>query len=137
MEIALKNILPFMIPIIAIIMGIGVAMLAIWTDYNRKREMFELHHKERLLAIERGMEVPQLPPELFQEDGKATAPSDLLRRGLIWMLVGIALMVAIALNRSLAAAAWGLIPAAVGLAYLISYRFAGPKPPSAPGSGKA
>jgi uncharacterized membrane protein len=123
MDFDLRHILPVFIPIVAIIMGVGVAMLAIWTNYKRKSEMFELHHKERLLAIERGMEVPSLPEEFFKAaSGKLVAsPNDRLRHGLIWLLVGVALMIALALNRSLESAAWGLLPVAVGLANLIYY----------------
>lgn len=131
MDLDLRHIMPFLIPIIAIVMGIGFAMLAVWTENQRKREMFELHHKERLLAIERGMEVPPLPAEFFQR-GRGwgwDSASDGLRRGLLWSLVGLALMVALALNRSLEAAAWGLIPCAVGLANLIYY-FAAVRNPS-------
>lgn len=115
-----------LIPLAAIVMGIGIAMFAIWTDYNRKREMFELLHKERLLAIERGMEVPPLPPDFFQSERcrRGPLPSDSLRRGLTWLLVGIALIVALAWNRSPESATWGLIPVAVGLAHLISYAVA-------------
>ena len=54
----LKHILPLLIPIIAIVMGIGMGMLGFWLDYQKKIRIFELHHKERMLAIERGMEVP-------------------------------------------------------------------------------
>jgi len=119
----LKHIMPFMIPIVAIVMGIGIGMLAIWVDYRKKREIFELHHKERLLAIERGMEVPPLPAALFDDQRKrrATVAGDYLRLGLLWLLVGIAITVALALNQYLSSAAWGLIPIAVGLAYLIFY----------------
>ncbi|MBI3525440.1 MAG: hypothetical protein HY066_13135 [Betaproteobacteria bacterium] len=123
MDNDLVKALPLLIPIIGIVMGVGLAMLAVLTDHQRKREMFDLHHKERLLAIERGMEVPPLPPEFFQRGhGRwQESPGGRLRRGLIWLFVGVALMAALALNRSLEAAAWGLIPSAVGLANLIYY----------------
>jgi hypothetical protein len=120
----LKHIMPFMIPIVAIVMGVGIGMLGLWIDYRKKREIFELHHKERMLAIERGMEVPPLPDSLLapaDRDAKGTVPSDYLRRGLLWLLVGLALLIALAWNASLSTATWGLIPVAVGLAYLIYY----------------
>ena len=112
-----------LIPIVAIVMGVGFFMLGIWTDYKRKSEMFEMHHKERLLAIERGMEVPPLPVEFFRgaSGNLAGSPNDRLRHGLIWLLVGVALIIALVLNRDFQSAAWGLVPVAVGLAYLIYY----------------
>jgi uncharacterized membrane protein len=122
----LRHILPFLIPIVAIVMGIGIAMLAVWIDYRKKRDIFELHHKERMFAIERGMEVPPLPPQLLagatsREPRCTTGPADYLRRGLMWLLVGCAVAGALAINRDIDSAAWGLIPIAVGLAYLIYY----------------
>lgn len=121
----LKSIMPFMIPIVAIVMGVGIGMLGLWTDYRKKREIFELHHKERMLAIERGMEVPPLPESLLapaeRESSKRPVSGDYLRRGLLWLLVGLAISTALAWNLSLSNATWGLIPVAVGLAYLIYY----------------
>lgn len=52
-----------MVPITAIVMGIGIAMLGMWLDYRKKSEIYALHHKERMAAIEKGMDVPFLPPE--------------------------------------------------------------------------
>lgn len=119
----LRHLLPLFIPIVAIVMGIGIGMLALVIDYRRKRELFELHHKERMFAIERGIDVPPLPLEFLQNGrrGGLEEPALQLRRGLVWLLVGLALMAALALNRSTEAAAWGLIPAAVGIANLLAY----------------
>ena len=122
----LRHILPLLIPIVAIVMGIGIAMLAIYIDYRKKREIFELHHKERMYAIERGMEVPPLPAQLLsganaREGRCAPRPADYLRRGLMWLLVGCAVSAALAINRDPESAAWGLVPVAVGLANLIFY----------------
>jgi Domain of unknown function (DUF6249) len=131
----LKHLLPLMVPIVAIVLGIGAGMLAIWLDYSRRRQIFELHHKERLAAIERGMEVPPLPAEFFRGGSgrqRETEPTDYLRRGLIWLLVGVALTIALLLNRNVENATWGLLPTAVGLAYLIYYAAAPRRARSAP-----
>ena len=126
------QILVFFIPITAIVMGIGIGMLSLWLDFRKKREIFELHHKERLAAIEKGMEVPPLPAELFRDHRRRRAPSDSLRRGLVWLLVGIAIFIALGATRRVDAgvAYWGLVPAAVGLAHLIFYFVEGRKPPT-------
>jgi Domain of unknown function (DUF6249) len=119
----LKHILPLMIPIIAIVMGIGIGMLAIYLDYRKKRDLLELHHKERLAAIERGMELPPLPAALLQSERvvRHAVPGDYLRRGLLWLGVGLAIAALLGTNYSIERATWGLIPAAVGLAYLIFF----------------
>ncbi|MFZ5542007.1 MAG: DUF6249 domain-containing protein [Pseudomonadota bacterium] len=119
---ALKHIMPFMIPLVAIVMGIGIGMLALWIDYRKKREIFELHHRERMLAIERGMEVPPLPDNLFgSEGGSERRRRTTLHTGLVWLLVAVGIAIALAVNVGPGAAAWALIPGAVGLADIIFY----------------
>src|ERR1700735_3890801 len=87
----LPAILSMMIPIVAIVFGIGVAMLGLWFDFRKKREMFQLHHAERMAAIEKGIDVPPLPPEFFRDFKKRNvSPTAYLRRGLMWLLIGIA-----------------------------------------------
>jgi len=114
-----------MIPIVAIVLGIGIGMLALWLDYRKKRAFFELHHKERMAAIEKGMEVPPLPAEFFQDNRRRNrTPGDYLRRGLIWLLVGVAITVALYAQAD-KDSLWGLVPAAVGLAYLLFYFIGG------------
>lgn len=123
MEHDVEGILALVIPIIAIVMGIGIAMLSMWLDYRKKREIFDLHHKERMAAIEKGMDVPALPQELFQSNrGNSSAPGCYLRSGFIWLLVGLAVMISLRAEEK-HGAYFGLIPAAVGLAYLLYYVF--------------
>ena len=82
--IGLKHIMPFLVPIVAIVMSLGIGMLAIWVDYRKKRDMFELHHKERLIAIERGMELPALPEAFYSPLDRNKRPRHLLT-GMIWL----------------------------------------------------
>ena len=120
----LRHILPLMIPIIAIVMSLGIGMLGIWLDYQKKTRMFELHHQERLLAIERGMEVPPLPPEFFGNGRKPDLGPKLssLRWGLLLLLTGLAFGAALLVNDGPEAATWALLPMALGLAQLIFYK---------------
>jgi hypothetical protein len=107
-----------LIPIVAIVMSLSLAMVGLWLDYRRKSEIFALHHQERMAAIEKGMDVPPLPPELFHRAGRL--PGDYLRRGLVWLLVGGAVTVAIYYEHG-HGALFGLIPMAAGLANLIFF----------------
>lgn len=118
------------IPIISIVMGIGIGMLALVLDYRKKQEMFALHHKERLAAIEKGMEVPPLPPEFFTDGRRRRPPhpSDSLRRGLVLVLVGAAITLAL-YRTGHDVYLWGLVPAAIGVAQLLFYFLMGRKPP--------
>ncbi len=127
-----EDILELMIPIITIVMAMGIGMLRLWIDYRKKREMFQLYHAERMAAIDKGGEVPPLPPEFFRDYRRpAKVPSDHLRIGLIWLLIGAAGFVAIWM-RSQQDAWWGLVPAAFGAANLLFYFIA--RHPGAPGS---
>ena len=124
----LKHLFPFLIPIIAIVMGIGLSMLVIWLDYQKKSRIFELHHKERLLGIERGMEVPPLPREFFTNGRlRDLDPKlDSLRRGLLLLLLGLGLGVALLINHGPGAASWALLPIGLGLGYLIFFKLSPP-----------
>lgn len=125
----ITKVLALLIPIIAIVMGIGIAMLSVVLDYRKKREMFAMHHKERLAAIEKGMEVPALPPEFFHNGHcRARRPVENLRRGLILLLVGAAITIALynTYNRTYL---WGLVPAAIGIAQLLTYLIESRKAP--------
>lgn len=143
----LPPILAMVIPILAIVMGIGYAMLATWLRYQRRKEVYEMHHRERMLAIERGMEVPPLPPHVFSDfDHKAAVEFEEvasragylmrspLRRALVWILGGIALLVALYVNYGPTTAAWALIPIAMGLANLGFYLAEARSRPSGPGN---
>lgn len=131
--LALKQILPLLIPIVAILGGVLVVMLMIAIDYKKKAQWLDMHHKERLMAIERGVEGPLLPPEFFGTVlGRfpAAAAQDLrtrsLRHGLLFLLIGLALSAALAINQDIDSAAWGLIPMAIGVANLLFVRLARP-----------
>jgi len=130
MDTPLHVLLPLLIPIIAIVMGIGIGMLSLLLDYRKKRDIYALHHKERLAAIEKGIEVPPLPPEFFEENRnrrRRNDPNYNLRSGLVWLFVGIALSVAVyATHPDRALWTWGLLPMAAGLAKLLFHKLAGP-----------
>ncbi|PZN33382.1 MAG: hypothetical protein DIU71_05195 [Proteobacteria bacterium] len=112
----------FLVPLFGMIfsMGLPIAALIVWIvlRYRRHRQLLELHHAERMAAIERGMDVPPLPLELI--DGRPRRRRSSLLPGLVWLFVGLAVLVSM---RTIAEreALLGLIPMGVGLAYLIYY----------------
>jgi hypothetical protein len=109
-----------LIPVVAIIFGTGTAMLGVLLDYRKKRAIFELHHRERLAAIDKGLEVPPLPPELFGSRRGQSSTGATLRYGLIWTLVGATFTGALLLEH-LDGAYFGLIPTGIGLANLLYF----------------
>ncbi len=121
-----------LIPIFGIVIPIGggLAALVVWftLNYYKRRKLMELHHAERMAAIERGMEIPPLPIELI--DGRSTPKrrSTALLPGLVWFFIGLAFVVgALAGNDEDIPVFAGLIPLGIGLAYLIYYFVEGRK----------
>ena len=111
-----------LIPILAIVLGVGIAIVAIVASHREKQKRAELRHRERLTAIEKGIE---LPPDPDAEP--PPKKGNTLRSGLINLFVGIVLYVAIAEVAGDDVALFGLIPAAIGLGSLISYFVEGRK----------
>lgn len=110
------ELLALFIPILGIILGVAIAIVSIIAAHRQKMQRNDMRHKERMAAIEKGLEIPAEPVE--QENGKKSGS---LRGGLIQLGVGIALYIAL---RSVAdddVALFALIPAAVGLANLLFY----------------
>ncbi len=114
------------IPITAIVMSLAIPIVYAITDYRRRRDIVEAHHKERLAGIERGMDIPPLPEAFFKPIGKAERPRHLLT-GMIWLFVGIAVFLFLGAVADSNVAYIGLIPAGVGAAFLIYYFVEGRK----------
>lgn len=112
-------------PLFGIVFGIGVAIVAIVTGHRQKMQRADLRHKERLAAIDKGLE---LPPDMEDPDGAGKrSRSGSLRSGLIGLSVGIVLYFALDRVTGDDVALFGLIPAAIGLANLIFYFIEGRK----------
>ncbi len=82
----MEGTLVLLIPIIALVMGIGVGAWAIYWDHQKTR----LQHEERRMMIEKGM----TPPPDLAAQRKLVTPEDCLRRGTIMFFLGIGLGIA-------------------------------------------
>jgi uncharacterized protein YacL len=120
------EILGIMLPIIAVVLGIGVAMLSIYLDYRKRREMFALYHQERMAALEKGIDLPPLPEGFFPDEARRRSPHRQLLKGLILLFLGLGLLVALFFNKP-SASLWALLPVGVGLAHLVYYFTVGRK----------
>jgi preprotein translocase subunit YajC len=109
------------IPIVAIVMGIGIAMLAIWSEHKRKAQLLEQNHRERMHALEKGIELPAIPTNLVGgSNGPSTATAARsLRSGIMLTLIGVLLYFAIYTAGGHEGALFGLIPAAIGIANFV------------------
>jgi hypothetical protein len=112
-----------LIPIVAIVFGIGIGCLAIWSEHKRKLELIDRLHKERMLALEKGVEPPALPPAMVGQ--LASKPQSrylwprAMRNGLMLLFCGIVLYFAVDNAGGDEGALFMLIPAVLGLANLI------------------
>lgn len=109
------------IPIIAILMGVGTVIVGIISRHRQLLQRVDLRHRERLAAMEKGLE---LPPETLDSDIRR--PRFLLR-GLIWTFVGVAAYFPLRGLAGTDESMLAMIPLAVGLAYLIYYFVQGRK----------
>jgi hypothetical protein len=75
----------------------------------------DLRHRERLAAIEKGMELPPDPPEPFGRQPRY------LLKGLLWTFGGVALYFTLGSLAGDEESMLGAIPGAIGLAYLVYY----------------
>jgi hypothetical protein len=115
-------ILALLIPIVAIILGFSVSMLSMTLDFRRKTEALKLYHAERMAAIEKGIELPPLPPGQFAQPTGAieSLASRHRRNGLILFLLGISIMIPMWQMDLGPVFWWALVPTAIGLALLLA-----------------
>ena len=117
------------VPLTAIVLGIGAGIVSMLLKHREKKALLEAHHRERLVAIERGMtDLPPMPPELVGLlQGAAPASADGMKGGvnlligLCLLLGGLALCVGLSAIAGLKVGLMGMIPAAVGLANLLYF----------------
>lgn len=108
---------PFTLFAIAIVFGVSPGMLNIWVVHRRKQQMLELWHKERMMALEKGLPLPEAPAHLFGDED--TSIARLLRNGISLLLIGIVVYIATARALDEDLALFGFVPCAVGVANLI------------------
>jgi len=110
--------LGLLIPIISVTVSLGALIVWIVVWYRRRMHEVDCRHKERMAAIEKGLE---LPPESLPQPQPVPPRSRYLLRGLIWLGVGLAITFGGQdwLRAPLGGAGW--IAVAVGVAYLIFY----------------
>ncbi len=114
----LSSAMALLIPILSVTVSLAALIVWIVVSYRRRRHEVDCRHKERMAAIEKGLE---LPPESLPQPEQMRPRSRYLLRGLIWAGVGLAVTFGGHdwLRAPLGGSGW--IAVAVGAAYLIFY----------------
>ena len=99
------------IPILAVVGGVLIAITAIITKGRQK----EQEHRERVLAIEKGMAPPTPPVETERPKYSSRRANGLVMTG-----IGLALTIAMWVEDGADNGVWGLIPLFIGLGLLIA-----------------
>ncbi|HVN43422.1 MAG TPA: hypothetical protein VMT50_11610, partial [Steroidobacteraceae bacterium] len=60
-----EDVVAVFIPIVAIVMSLSIPIVSMIVDYRRRRDVVEAHHKERIAAIEHGVDIPPLPESFY------------------------------------------------------------------------
>jgi hypothetical protein len=134
----INSTISLLIPLVSVTLGIGMIIVAILAKHQRDMRELDNRHKERMAAIEKGLDLPPDPVAeralAARRPGGGGTGSRYLLRGLIWLGVGLAL----ALSDNFLgerSRIYGWVAAAVGVAYLIYYAVEGRReaPPSGNG----
>jgi hypothetical protein len=110
-DVANPETLAVMIPITAVMGGIAIAIVGIIMGARKK----ELEHKERIIAMEKGMPIPKQPETICRPAYQSNRTG-----GYVLTLLGVALTIAIWVTAGIEGGIWGLIPLAIGIGLLVS-----------------
>lgn len=122
----IQGLIGVLIPMMAIVLGIGCAMLAMYFQYRNRRELLQQYHLQRMAAIEKGIELPPLPEEYFSGGHcGAASPARARRTGLILLFLGIAITLGLWGGGGDGSTTfwWGLVPIGLGVAFLLAAWF--------------
>ena len=89
----------------------------IWVGVQKENHARSLKHKEIMNAIDRGVDVPFVQ--------SSNTPLDYLRKGIIWGVIGFLIILGFSIEGDFEAAGLlGSIPFAIGVGYLVYYKYA-------------
>ncbi len=118
-----------LVPLLGVIFAVGlplsIPIVMISLNYRNRRRLMELHHAERMAAIERGMEVPPLPIDLIDGQSKQTPQFVAAGAGVVLHRPGHGGRLRSAAGDDDLPVVFGLVPLGIGIAYLIYYAVEG------------
>ena len=125
-----EDVVAVFIPIIAIVMSLLIPIVYAIVDYRRRKDIVEAHHESAWPPSSGAPTFRRCPSRSTTRWQRNRRPRTLLT-GMIWFFVGIGLFIALGKVAGDDVKYFGLIPAGVGLAFLIYYAIEGRKEPVA------
>lgn|GEM_PF-1036859 len=117
---SLESIIPYAIPVVAILGGFSVAIVAMYLDSKKE----ERRQKERMFLAEKGLEIPK---ELFDAQEKKTSDlrgtrTWLIALGIMSLFVGIGVMILLGVQGGIQESISGVVLVAIGVGFLVTER---------------
>ncbi|HEX6791125.1 MAG TPA: DUF6249 domain-containing protein [Candidatus Krumholzibacteria bacterium] len=100
------------IPILGVCGGVLIAITAVIVNGRKK----EQEHRERVLALEKGIALPPAAQEAVERPKFSNRRAN----GMVMTGIGLALTIAMWVNEGSEAGVWGLIPLLIGIGLLIA-----------------
>lgn len=101
-------------------------IILIWIIYAAKNRESKRKYELYLKSLELGQ---TLPEDFFEKKAKNKPGSD-LKKGVLWFAVGISLLIYFLIVKNMGALILGIVPAFVGIGYLLVYFLEKPKSPN-------
>ena len=113
---------PFAIFMICMLPFLFVAVIIIINVRSKNAES-----KRRYDLYSKSLEMGQTVPEHFFDEPKKENPSTNLKKGILWLVVGLALLISFVVMGQKDALIVGIVPAFVGIGYLLVHFLEKPK----------
>lgn len=119
-----KEAIGFLIVLVGLFTGLSIPIVALVLGYRQRCLLIQLHHQQRMAAIEKGVDLPAVGEGFFQGDlvraRPAKQPHRYLLVGLVWFLASLGFFMALSMTGD-RSSGLGLVGMGVGSGYLIFY----------------
>lgn len=105
------NVIAILIPLLVVIGVFATVIVGVLSENRRK----ELAHKERLIAMEKGLPLPEQ-----EREEKNPRYLSLRAWGLVMTFLGVAVVIGISAEAGARHGMWGLCPLGIGAALLVA-----------------
>ena len=112
----------FQLFLIVILPFVFVTLIIYLTSMSKKEEA-----KRRYDLYTKSLEMGQSVPDHFFDEPKKTNPVSDLKKGILWLVVGIAILISFVVMRHTNGLIVGIVPTFVGIGYLLVHYLEKPK----------